>query len=185
MIITKPAKNMTVYMSSDAAKEAEKITELAFRQSEFCAEYDPTRCLDSLDEQVQALIDAFSRKSKKDNLAIVEAHGFSNSRKWVYSDKSKLNSLQNLVSRIEKKHHAVILRVCNNGGANLFSRSTILIYPSTVYKSDLLGGQSEHELGMNIMDVYVPGHGKIDSYTIDSVIDAIENSASSRRRVSA
>lgn len=159
-------------------KEETEIADLFFSEEEYLAEI-----AQFVDQHLKLLFkergkfrqycELFSEINGLKPYGILNAHGISREKQWVYQDNNKFFPVQNWIKAQDGNYGTLVLYVCNPGVHTPTSKKSLLWVPAGNVK---LIGDAVRDFHFDLID---PEKGMIDSYTIDSDLEALEKSLES------
>ena len=124
---------------------------------------------DFLPPKFMKLVNLHSKQNGLERIAILNAHGGMKNNKWSYSDVENLFSVQSWVNKMDGKYKILLLKVCNEEGEEISSKRSIICHPNEIYSSE------DQRVGEVQVELFIPGIGYVDNYSIDSEIEKLKN----------
>lgn len=123
------------------------------------------------------LLYMYGRSSGLQDYAILDAHGESDGRGWIFLDRKASYPVQGWVDKMDGSSLALLLYCCNHGRSTVFSEKSVILHSSgdIRFKEKKRGGYSK----VGKTRIYVPGDGYLDGYR--SLRNAIEKYRQSSR----
>lgn len=122
------------------------------------------------DPRYEEMVNLNARKYNLSRKAILAAHGDSKDTKWCYEDETNLFLVQDWIDSKDGEYAALILNSCNPGSHEVSSRKSAVLVPNEVYSP------ARQNMGEVKVELYIPGNGYIDSYTIDRELGDMKES---------
>jgi hypothetical protein len=163
--LLKYSKNGFDLFYSKDMEEDELTSEIAL---DIISDEIETYFYSELDSKQKKLIDFNAKKNKLEKIASLYAHGDSVDETWHYVNGLKSFPLQEWINELDGKYKLIILSTCNPGRHEIYSEKSCILATNENYN------KSKLEMGDVQMELYVPGIGYINSYTIDSELKNLE-----------
>lgn len=109
-------------------------------------------------------IKRFSKSHGLTGTIMLDADGDEEDGRYIYWDEDKSHPVQDWINCHDGRAAVLLLRCCNPSSSGIQSRSSIILVPNYDFSEIRQDGENA---GETIVEMYVPGKGYIDSYTID------------------
>jgi len=120
--------------------------------------------------EYKKVIDLYSKLIKKNKVVCLSAHGGDNDYgEWVFEHNKQEYSVQDWINKQDGKYAAILLNVCNESGRTITSKKSMVLAPNYIW-----GDFVKWQEGGQLLDLYLPKKGYLDSYTIDYEISELE-----------
>ncbi|MBS3095689.1 hypothetical protein J4231_03340 [Candidatus Woesearchaeota archaeon] len=115
------------------------------------------------------LIGLYSKKQGLKRTAMIVAHGDSIGEEWRFFCGNKSFSTQEWINQNDGRYALLILGCCNPGHHEIESKKSAVLAPNEVYSPI-----KHYCLNEVQIEVYIPGIGYVDSYTVDYEIKRVQ-----------
>lgn len=104
----------------------------------------------------KAALEAIAKEGNEIRYAILQNHG-TKQKPWSYKDNGLVIPVQEWIEAHDGKEQALLLCVCNEGNQKIYSKSSIVIHPESIFT------ELEMIQGKLRLKVYMPGFDYIES----------------------